>query len=57
MFVFMKVRKSSAVEETTLVRVEKKIKLKVQKYLVGKKESVGEYFSIAAEEKLKRESK
>lgn len=52
----MKARKTSAIEETTLVRVEKKTKFKVEKLLVGKGKSIGEYFSEAAEEKLKRDT-
>jgi hypothetical protein len=68
-FVAMKAKKANESEGTILVRVNLVTKLKVEKYLVGKPQTIGEFFSeaaetklrferlLAAEEKLKRENK
>ncbi len=60
----MKAKKAKvlAIDDTETVRVRKKIKRKVETAvyrakLVGEKVTVGKFFEIAAEEKLKRESK
>jgi len=50
----MKAKKKSPEKE--LVRVEVNVKRKVQKYLIGKKQSIGDFYTEAADEKLKREA-
>lgn len=50
----MKARKQES-EPMILVRVKKVTKLKVERYLVGRAETIGEFFSKAAEEQLRSE--
>lgn len=54
-FASMKAKKEKEVEDTILVRVRLTTKLKVEKYLVGKDKTIGEFFSEAAEAKLRFE--
>jgi hypothetical protein len=38
-----------------LIRVEVSVKRKVERFLIGKKQSIGDFYTKAADEKLKRE--
>jgi hypothetical protein len=41
--------------EKELISVEVTVKRKVERYLIGRKQSIGDFYTKAADEKLKRE--
>jgi hypothetical protein len=49
--------KQKKIETTTMVRVDKKLVAKVNKHTDKTRQSIGGFFELAAEEKLKRETK
>lgn len=54
----MKAKKSKKLpDDRSMINVKKKTKLKVEKFIVGTDFTIGSFYTIAAEEKLKRDSK